>query len=395
VFRFPIIFTLNKTQLKSKKVKNKERNRRKNRLKYVKIIGYFFVGLLLATSVYMMHPKFGKRPSGERLQRIKESVNYKEGKFQNQNYTPQLTQSITTALYDYLFGKSKESKPKGILPAKTVNWDVLKQNEPQLIWFGHSSYLLQIEGQVFLVDPVLSGSASPIPGGTKSFKGTDIVHAADLPAIDVLFITHDHYDHLDYETLKAIKDKVKFVICGLGVGEHLEYWGYSPQQIIEKDWWEEVQLDHGFKVTLTPARHFSGRSIFTANTLWTSFVLESTHYKIYLGGDSGYDTHFKEIGAKFGPFDLAILENGQYDHSWKYIHMMPEEVVQAAKDLQARVLFPVHSAKFVLANHAWNEPLERISQISLKENMPLITPVIGESVNLEVMDTQPTYWWRK
>ncbi|MDM1408296.1 MBL fold metallo-hydrolase [Myroides sp. DF42-4-2] len=342
----------------------------------------------------MMHPKFGKRPSGERLQRIKESVNYRDGKFQNQSHTPQLTQAFTTALYDYLFGKSKESKPKGSVPTKEVDWEILQGEAPQLVWFGHSSYLLQLEGQVLLVDPVLSGSASPIPGGTRAFKGTDIVRPADLPAIDVLFITHDHYDHMDYQTLKAIKDKVKYVICGLGVGEHLEYWGYRPQQIIERDWWETVQLDNGFKVTLAPARHFSGRSIFAANTLWTSFVLEGRKQKIFIGGDSGYDTHFKEIGDKFGPFDLAILENGQYDHSWKYIHMMPEEVVQAAKDLQAGVLFPVHSAKFVLANHAWTEPLTRITQACLKENMPLITPMIGESVNLETMDGQPTYWWR-
>jgi len=342
----------------------------------------------------MMHPKFGKRPSGERLQRIKESVNYSQGKFQNQSHTPQLTQSITTALYDYFFAKSREIKPQNQIPTQVIDWKALKGDQPQLVWFGHSSYLMQLEGKFILVDPVLSGSASPIPGGTKAFKGTDITTVAELPVIDILFLTHDHYDHMDYETLKALKTKVKQVVCGLGVGEHLEYWGYSPQQLIEKDWWEEIVLDSGFKVTLTPARHFSGRSIFSANTLWTSFVLETANKKIFIGGDSGYDTHFKKIGEQFGPFDLAILENGQYDKSWKYIHMMPEEVVQAAKDLQARVLFPVHSAKFVLANHAWNEPLERIAVASLKEKMPLLTPQIGENVNLDAMHTQPTYWWK-
>lgn len=367
----------------------------KNKKKYAKITGYFFVGLLAMTTLYMMHPKFGKRPSGERLQRIEESKNYRKGKFQNQNHTPQLTQSLTTALYDYVFGKSKKIKPKQAIPSQAVDWNLVQKSQAQLVWFGHSSYVLKLENKVILVDPVFSGSASPIPGGTQSFEGTDIVTVEELPAIDFLFITHDHYDHMDYKTLKALQPKVKQVLCGLGVGEHLEYWGYTPEQIIEGDWWDTVELDDGFKVTLTPARHFSGRSIFSANTLWTSFVLESPAKKIYLGGDSGYDTHFKEIGAKYGPFDLAILENGQYDKSWKFIHMMPEEVIQATKDLQARVLFPVHSAKFVLANHAWDEPLEQISKWSVQENIPIITPKIGESVNLDQMQTQPTYWWKK
>lgn len=367
---------------------------RTKKRKYSRIIGGIFIGFIAMTTVYMMHPKFGKRPSGERLERIKKSPNYRDGKFQNQNHTPQLTQSFTTALYDYLFAKSNKSKPPGKVASKAINWQEVQENQPQLIWFGHSSYLLKIEGKYILVDPVFSGSASPIPGGTKSFAGTDIVVVEDLPPIDLLLISHDHYDHMDYQTLKALQPKVKQVICGLGVGEHLAYWGYAAEQIAEGDWWDEFPLADGFRLTLTPARHFSGRSIFSANTLWTSFVLETPSKKLYLGGDSGYDTHFKAIGDRFGPFDLAILENGQYDLSWKYIHMMPEEVVQAAKDLQARVLFPVHSAKFVLANHAWNEPLERIAQESIQQNMPIITPLIGECVNLDQMQTLPTYWWK-
>lgn len=372
-------------------MKTKEKRR-----KYSCVIGCVFIGLIAMTTVYMMHPKFGKRPSGERLERIKKSPNYSDGKFQNQRYTPQLTQSLTTALYDYLFAKSKASKPEGIVPSKAIQWqEIQAADSPQLIWFGHSSYLLKIEGKYILVDPVLSGSASPIPGGTKAFPGTDVVIPADLPPIDLLLITHDHYDHMDYKTLKALQPQVKQVICGLGVGEHLAYWGYTAQQIAEGDWWDVISVDEVLTVTLTPARHFSGRSIFSANTLWTSFVLETPSKKLYLGGDSGYDTHFKEIGEKLGPFNLAILENGQYDKSWKYIHMMPEEVVQAAKDLQAAVLFPVHSAKFVLGNHAWDEPLERISAWSVQEKMPIITPMIGECVILDQMQTQPTYWWKK
>lgn len=361
-------------------------------LKRISITLLVFVAIISSS---MMHPQFGKRPSGERLERIKQSPQYKNGKFQNTNHTPQVTQSLWIALTDYLFRKSKESKPDHPIPHQTVDWSHFLQQDEALIWLGHSSYILRTGGKTILVDPVLSGNASPIPGGGKAFKGTDVVTAEDLPTIDFLFISHDHYDHMDYKTLKKIQPKIGKVIVGLGVGSHLEHWGYSKNQIIEKDWWDKVDLGDGFTVTVAPARHFSGRSIWTANTLWASYVLKTPSKMIYLGGDSGYDTHFKEIGDKFGPFDLAILENGQYDLSWKYIHMMPEEVVQATKDLQAKVLFPVHSSKFVLANHSWYEPLDRVSAEAVKQEQPLVTPLIGEVVDLNSMNTQPTFWWKK
>lgn len=342
----------------------------------------------------MMHPLFGKRPSGERLERLKKSPQYRNGKFQNTHPTPQLTQGLHIALYDYLFKKSGDVKPRTSIPSRSVDWKKLPSDQPSLIWLGHSSYLIHIDGKNILVDPVLSQHASPIPGSGKPFQGTDVTTAEALPKIDYLFISHDHYDHMDYETLKKIQSKVGKVICGLGVGAHLEYWGYTAQQIIEKDWWEKADLGDGFKATLTPARHFSGRSIWSANTLWSSYVLQSPSKKIYLGGDSGYDSHFAEIGNQFGPFDLAILENGQYDKSWKYIHMQPEEVIRASRDLKAGVLFPVHSSKFLLANHAWYEPLERISQLSIHQQVPIITPLIGEMINLNRMNTHPSFWWK-
>lgn len=342
----------------------------------------------------MTHPLFGKRPDGERLERIKKSAQFRDGKFQNTNPTPQVTQSLSIALYDYFFKKSKEIKPVDVIPSVPINWASLRKDQPGLVWLGHSTYLIIIDGKTILMDPVLSGSASPVPGGGKAFKGSDITTAEELPYIDYLFISHDHYDHMDYKTLKTLQSKVGKVIVGLGVGSHLEYWGYNPDQIIEKDWWEEIDLGSGFKVTVAPARHFSGRSIWSANTLWASYILQTPSKKFYLGGDSGYDTHFKQIGEKFGPFDLAVLENGQYDLSWKYIHMMPEEVIQATKDLKARVLLPVHSSKFVLANHSWHEPLDRIAKLSEEKHVPIITPLIGQVVDLEKIDTKPNYWWK-
>jgi len=360
-------------------------------LKWSALTLVVLIGLI---TLYMMHPQFGKRPSGERLKRIEQSKQFKDGKFRNSSPTPQLTQNWTVALSDYLFKKSDETSPKGRIPSVPVNWDSLFTKSHGLVWLGHSSYLLRTDGKTILVDPVLSGSISPIPGSGKAFAGADVTTADALPAIDYLFISHDHYDHMDYKTLKTLQPRVGKIIVGLGVGEHLEYWGYRNDQIIEKDWWEEVDLGNGFHVTVTPARHFSGRSIWSANTLWASYVLVTPSRKLYFGGDSGYDVHFKEIGEKLGPFDLAILENGQYDLSWKYIHMMPEEVVQAAKDLQAAALLPVHSSKFVLANHAWYEPLERISKEAQQQQQILITPRIGEVVDLDHVDNGSSYWWR-
>jgi L-ascorbate metabolism protein UlaG (beta-lactamase superfamily) len=227
----------------------------------------------------------------------------------------------------------------------------------------------------------------------KSFKGSDIHTPADIPEIDYLFITHDHWDHLDYKTVSALRPKIGKVITGLGTGAHLERWGFDPQIIIENDWFEQIGLENGFTVNTTPARHFSGRSTKPNQSLWASFVLKTPSMQIFIGGDGGYDKHFAEIGEKFGSFDLVILENGQYNTSWKYIHMMPNEVLQAAKDLKAKRLFPVHNSKFALANHSWDTPLKAITEFNKTVNQPIITPMIGEPVYLK--DTAQIFseWW--
>jgi len=269
----------------------------------------------------------------------------------------------------------------------------LDSNIDVLVWFGHSSYFIQIDGKKILVDPVLSGSASPLSFTTKAFKGSDPYKADDIPEIDYLFITHDHWDHLDYDTIIKLKPKIKKVICPLGLGENLEYWGYNPTIIIEKDWNEKIILDSSFTAYTVPARHFSGRSFQRNKSLWTAFVLHTPTFKFYIGGDGGYDTHFAEIGKTFGEFDLAILENGQYNDKWKYIHMKPEEVLQAAKDLKAKRLLPVHSSKFALALHPWNEPLKRITAANKQINLPLLTPIIGEQVKLKDSIQFFPEWW--
>lgn len=344
----------------------------------------------------MKPSKFGKAPAGTRLEKIKQSPNYREGKFQNLSVTPPLTEGYTIPgiIYSQLFKKKHpQRKPSGTIPSIKTDLFRLSPDENILVWFGHSSYFMQLDGKKILVDPVFSGNASPIPGSIKSFDGTDIYTVDDLPEMDYLFISHDHYDHLDLATILLLKEKVSTVICGLGVGAHLEHWGYDPAQIIEKDWNETIDLAAGFKVFVTPARHFSGRGLSRNNTLWCSYVLQTPSLKIYIGGDSGYDSHFAEIGRQFGPFDLAILENGQYNAAWKYIHQLPEEVLQAAKDLQAKRLFPVHSSKFALSDHPWNEPLKRITTHNEQAQVPLVTPMIGEAVYLQDTTQAFSQWW--
>lgn len=263
-----------------------------------------------------------------------------------------------------------------------------------IIWFGHSSYLINIQGFKILIDPVFSDNASPLPGSNRAFPGTNIYTPKDMPDIDFLLITHDHYDHLDYPTVMKLQPRIKQIICGLGVGSHLEYWGFDQEIITEMDWNESMTLDNKLQLHTAPTRHFSGRALKRNNTLWLSFVLQSEDLNLYLGGDSGYGRHFASLGERFGGFDLALLDNGQYNVAWQAIHMLPNEVIKAAKDLKTKKLFPVHSSKFKLAQHAWNEPLAEISKLNATADpIPLITPKIGEPVYLN--DSTQTFspWW--
>ena len=360
------------------------------------ITTFIIIGILLtATLLYMRQDKFGKSPSGKRSEKIKQSPNFKNGKFQNLSNTPTLVEghSWFKVLYEAYIKNKPRHYPTDIIPSVKTDLLNLPVDTNVLVWFGHSSYFIQIDGKRILVDPVFSGNASPIPRTTKSFKGTDIYTVAGLPVIDYLFISHDHYDHVDYETLIALKDKTKKVICGLGVGSHFEHWGYDSSKIIEKDWNEKVELDSGFTAFVETARHFSGRGFSTNNTLWASYVLQTPSMKIYIGGDSGYDTHYADIGNKHNSIDLAILDNGQYNEAWKYIHNLPKDVLKAAQDLKAKQIFPVHSSKFALGSHDWDEPLKKIIELNESYKIPLVIPIIGETVSLNHNTQQFKQWW--
>lgn len=347
------------------------------------------------TFAFTQQSKFGKLPKGERLDRIKESPNYRDGSFQNLRHTPTFSDGVGffTVAKAFFSEKNANVVPVDTLPSEKTDLLNLDPLRDVLVWFGHSSYFIQIDGKRILVDPVFSGSATPLPFGMKAFAGSDVYTTDDIPAIDYLFITHDHWDHLDYETILKLKPKINKVICGLGVGATFESWGYDKARIIEEQWNAKIDLDSGFTAYLAPARHFSGRGLQRNKTLWTGYVLETPTMKFFICGDSGYDVHFAEIGRAFGSFDLAILENGQYDKNWKYIHMSPEETIQAAKDLNAKRILPVHSSKFALANHAWDEPLARASALAKAADIPFLTPVIGAAVNLKDSTQVFTSWW--
>lgn len=335
---------------------------------------------------------FGQHPRGTSMTRIQSSPNYREGKFHNLTHSPLMKDGFSVrAMWDFF--TAKNTRPPGPLPSVKRNLLHPAPGQTELTWFGHSSYLIQSNGLNILVDPVFSRHASPVPVAGRSFDGANVYAAADMPAIDLLVITHDHYDHMDYDTIRALLPKVKMACTSLGVGAHLQYWGIPKEKVLEFDWWETQQVNPLVTLTATPARHFSGRAVRSNRTLWSAFVLQLPGINIFIGGDSGYGDHFTEIGARFGPFSLALLECGQYNERWPYIHMMPEETIQAAIDLKAEVLMPVHWGKFALSLHTWDEPINRATASAAQRNVRVTTPRIGEAVIIgHHYPKEP--WWK-
>jgi len=338
-------------------------------------------------------PAMGKVPSGRRLERIRQSSHYVHGKFQNEAHTELMQKGVSFFKVLWQFAhKPKNTVPPGVLPSVRTDLRNLPDGAPVVVWFGHSSYLIKAGGRTVLVDPVFSGHASPVSFFAKAFRGADVYGVRDLPVIDMVVITHDHYDHLDYQVMRQLAPTARHFYTSLGVGAHLEYWGIGSERITELDWGEEVQVEGGGMLAAATARHFSGRGAGNGRTLWSSFVLKLDGYSFFLGGDSGYGSHFKAIGERFGPFDIAMLECGQYGPYWPDIHMRPEETVLAARDLGAKLLLPVHWGKFTLSLHAWNESIIRAVGAAKREGVTVTTPLIGEPVVLGGKVPQRPWW---
>jgi len=341
-------------------------------------------------------PQFGASATGARQERIESSPHFKDGQFKNLVDTPMYGEntSLWQSMVRFIKG-GKNREPDAIIETIEFMPDVSMPDKVSVTWFGHSTVLLQIAGKNILIDPVFSNHASPFAlMGPKAFPYSNPYSIDNLPEIDAVLISHDHYDHLDYETIINLKKQAIPFYVPLGLGAHLEKWGIPTGNITEAEWWDEFRFDQQILLACVPMRHFSGRGIADRNkTLWAGWVVKSEKHTIIHTGDSGYGAHFKQIGEKYGPFDLTMVECGQYNEGWPYIHMTPEETVQAHIDMDGRLLLPIHWGRFNLSLHSWTDPVERASAASNQKNVNLITPVPGQEVHL---NNPLAYfeWWK-
>lgn len=266
--------------------------------------------------------------------------------------------------------------------------------EDSVIKLGHSTTLLKLAERFILIDPVFSERASPVQWiGPKRFHDAPI-SLQDLPEIDAVIISHDHYDHLDKSSIEILQSKVDVFITPLKVGNHLRNWGVNTDKIVELNWWQNTEIGN-IEIVATPSQHFSGRGLFDKDeTLWASWVIKSPTTSIFYSGDSGYFEGFKAIGDQYGPFDLAMIETGAYNELWSDIHMLPKESLQAHIDVQASVMMPVHNSTFDLALHNWNEPLIKITDLAGTKGIPICIPIFGEIVPIKRAGEAPNKtWW--
>ncbi|HPA69686.1 MAG TPA: MBL fold metallo-hydrolase [Methanoregulaceae archaeon] len=360
-------------------------------------LGVASLCLLLAACAVYSKSRFGKLPQGDRLDLIKGSPNYRDGEFQYPIHTPLFSKDVGTfsVILSNYFDKVERLVPDTPIAAIKTDLKALDLQKDTVVWLGHSSWFIQLGSKRILIDPIFSDHAAPFSFMNKAFDGTSIYMAQDMPEIDYLLISHDHWDHLDYSTITALRSKVKQVICPLGVGTYFEYWDYSKDKIHEGDWYDRIALEKDITVHVLPARHYSSRLLAKNKTLWASFALETPDRKIFYSGDSGYGPHFSKIGEAFHGFDLVLLDCGQYDTRWAYIHMTPGEAVQAAQDLGAWTLMPAHVGRFAIANHPWDEPFKRLAEVSKDKSYRLLTPRIGEPVVLEDTPSRFSCWWEE
>ena len=321
-----------------------------------------------------------------------DSPHYYDGKFNNLEPADVETGSFMGLLLDYMVGNADRSPGETVptLPYQQVD---VGQNDVRITWFGHSTILAETHDTTLLFDPVFgSDNLNPLVFGPAPFDYEHTYQVNQLPDIDYVFISHDHYDHLDMTTIQSLDTSTFFV--PLGVDEHLKVWDIPSNQIIAFDWYDEANISEGFQIALTPSQHFSGRDLNRDATLWGSWVVQIEGHSIYFSGDSGYSEEFKEINNRYGPFDIAICEAGQYNEAWDQIHMYPEQSVQAAIDLNATTMLPIHNTKYILALHEWDDPLERVYQEGKRTGQHISTPMIGGSFVLgEPMEDNP--WWRE
>ncbi|UTW61639.1 MBL fold metallo-hydrolase [bacterium SCSIO 12741] len=356
------------------------------------------VGLALFLN---LAPQIGGTASGDRLARMENSPQFDGGIFVNPVETNMDMSAGNVAKMTWEFIRGVDhAEPEDTIrvqPFQADDFANTPEEEVAITWFGHSSAIVRIEGKTLLIDPVFSERASLFSFmGPKRFIYSKHMSVDQLPDVDAVLISHDHYDHLDYETMLKLKEKVNQFYVPLGVGAHLESWGIPSNQIQELDWWQESEWSDSLKLVCTPARHFSGRALTDRfKTLWCSWVIQGKNKRVYFSGDSGYTPQFKEIGDKYGPFDLCMMECGQYDEKWSNIHMMPEETVQAHLDLQGKYLVPIHWGKFNLALHSWKDPVQRMTAKAKEKGVYYLIPEVGHTFTLNTAEGAGSNWWQE
>ncbi|MCP4520580.1 MAG: hypothetical protein GY827_02595 [Cytophagales bacterium] len=372
-------------------------------LKILKVTGIIIVGIIAlvvigGTLFINLSPQFGGSATQEQKEAYAKSGHYDDKEEIFINAVPTAVGGFSwDLLVDFIKGNPEGTPDHNLVPEKVDSLSLVTKDIEftKVTWFGHSAFLLQMDGKNILLDPMLGESPSPSPLlGTKRYAKELPIEIEKLPVIDAIIFSHDHYDHLDYESVKKLMPKVKKYYVPLGLGNHLTSWGIEKEKVKEMNWWEETDFE-GIQLVLTPSRHFSGRGISDRYaTLWGSWVINGKKDKVYFSGDGGYAGHFKEIGEKYGPFDLALLECGQYNEKWSEIHMMPEQTIQAGLDLQAKRVMPIHWGAFTLALHSWKDPIERASKKAEEVNLPLTTPKVGETFLVNHGEYPTEKWWK-
>lgn len=350
----------------------------RNMLKMLILVLIVSVALALALYIFAFEKRaLGSQAQGKHLERIQNSRHYS---LEKNKFVLLSNRSFENAKFPFsrifsFFFTSR--RPKQLLPRSVVDVrEFDRVHDLRFVWLGHSMIILELEGKRFLIDPVFY-HASPSPLLVKRYSPSPLARE-DLPPIDAVVISHDHYDHLEMSTIQFFKNKNTRFIMPLGVGAHLRAWDIPEDRITELDTWEHTQVGD-IAIHLTPAQHFSGRHLYDRNkTLWGSFSFIGPRKRVFYSGDGGYNGHFKEIGERLGPFDMTFIENGAYDDAWPHVHMRPEESLQAHIDVKGNILFPVHWAAYDLAFHEWSEPAERISKAAKTNNVNLVTPKMGE-----------------
>ncbi len=344
----------------------------------------------------MFFKQFGGKVTKELKAEYSKSTNWKDGSFQNLEKTKfdVAPSKIPSIIYKQI-SQRKNQTPNQPLPILPFNKKEFLTNAQQakFIWYGHSVVLMQMNGKTLLIDPMLGPDTSPIaPITTKRFSENTLDLIDEFPEIDLVFITHDHYDHLDYASIQKLKSKTKKYFVALGIKRHLISWGVEENRIQEFDWWDSQEI-HNIQITFTPTRHFSGRGLRDRQKcLWGGWAFKTKHENIWFSGDGGYGEHFKTVGEKLGPFDFAFMECGQYNDYWRPIHLFPDECVQAAMDAQVKKAMPVHWCGFPLSfQHTWEEPAEAFVQAAIKEKLPYAVPTLGQLFDIDTVLTEK--WW--